>query len=53
MLKNWHYLNYKKHFYLHVQQKRNAFFGRLRMILEVAGGFAELKHVITVHRAMQ
>ena len=25
-LKNWHFLNYKGHFYLCVQQKTNAFF---------------------------
>ena len=41
MPKIWHYLNYKGHFYLCVQRKTNAF-GRLRTILEVYGGFAEL-----------
>ena len=39
MLKIWHHLSYKGHFYLCVQRKTNAVFGRLRTILEVSGGF--------------
>ena len=35
MLKIWHYLNYKGHFYLYVQRKANALFGRLWTLLEV------------------
>ena len=42
MLKICHYLSYKGHFHLFVQGKTNACFGRLRTILEVSGGFAEL-----------
>ena len=49
MLKIWHYLNYKGHFYLCVQWKTNA---RLRTFLEVSGGFAELQHATTERRAM-
>ena len=53
MLKIWHYLNHKGHFYLSIQWKTNAFFGRLRTILEASGSFAELLHVTTVGRPMQ
>ena len=42
MLEIWHYLNHNGHFYLCVQRQTNAFFGRLRTILEVSEGFAEL-----------
>ena len=37
-LKNWHYLNYKGHFYLCVQRKTNAF-------LEVYGRFWKFQEV--------
>ena len=53
MLTIGHYLNYKGHFYRCVQRKTNAFFGRLRTILEVSWGFTELSHVTTMRRAMR
>ena len=37
-LKNWHYLNYKGHFYLCVQRKTNAF-------LDVYGRFWKFQEV--------
>ena len=37
-LKNWHYLNYKHHFYLWVQQKTNVF-------LDVYGRFWKFQEV--------
>ena len=42
MLKIWHCLDYENNFYLCVQQKKNASFGRLWTLLEVLGSFAEL-----------
>ena len=42
MLKIWHYLNHKGHFYLCEKRKTNAYldvYGRFR---EVSGGFADL-----------
>ena len=40
-------------FYLCIQWKTNAVFGPLRTLLEVSGGFAELKRLIHMHPALR
>ena len=42
-LKNWHCLNYKKPFLLVRPAENECVFGRVRMLLEVSGGFAALQ----------
>ena len=47
VLKIWHYLNYKDHFYKEFvcSVENKSVFGRSRTILEVSGGFTELERV--------